>query len=367
MAQDKPSPTSSRTLSLSFLALMLLGISAVFFTMVKIFLVPVMLAAVFAGLFQPLYRWLLGLLRGRESISAFLCCLILLIGLLVPSYLVADLVAREAAGLYQRAEQWAVQLIEAPPAELMEQVEEYTWLLPLNLEAIDWPKAISEGAQTAGGLLGSALNKTSQGTFQFLSSLFIVFFTMFYFFRDGSRLVAQLKYLSPLEDSYEKILIERFMSVSQATVKGTLLIGLLQGGLGGILLWAFGFQSPILWGVVMVILSLIPLVGTWLVLYPAGIWQLATGHVVSGAIILLVCTLIISQIDNVIRPWLVGRETGMHNLLVFFSTIGGLSVFGVMGFILGPIIAALFLAVLEFYRIEFKDQLDAGRESTPQG
>ncbi|NKB70741.1 MAG: AI-2E family transporter [Candidatus Latescibacteria bacterium] len=358
MSQNTP-PPPSRTLSLTFLVLMMVGISAVFFTMVKIFLVPVMLAAVFAGLFQPLYRWLLSILRGRSSISSFLCCLILLVGLLVPSYLVANLVAQEAAVLYKRAEKWTVQLIEAPPATLTERVEEYAWILPFELDAIDWPKALSEGAQTAGGLLGSALNKTSQGTFQFLSSLFIAFFTMFYFFRDGDNLVAQLQRLSPLGDSYERTLIERFRSVSQATVKGTLLIGLLQGVLGGLLLWAFDFQSPILWGVVMVILSLIPMVGTWLVLYPAGIWQLATDHIFSGVVILLVCSLLISQIDNVLRPWLVGRETGMHNLLVFFSTVGGLSLFGVMGFILGPIIAALFLAILEFYRIEFKDQLDA--------
>jgi predicted PurR-regulated permease PerM len=181
---------------------------------------------------------------------------------------------------------------------------------------------------------------------------------MFYFFRDGDRLIERLKYLSPLAEEYEDALIKRFISVSKATIKGTLLIGLLKGSLGALTFWIFGVGSPILWGMVMTILSVIPMVGAWLVMYPAAIIMIIIGQVWQGITLFLIAALIIGNIDNVLTPRLVGREAGMHDLLIFFSTIGGISMFGVMGFIVGPVIAALFLTILDIYSIEFKSQLD---------
>ena len=215
---------------------------------------------------------------------------------------------------------------------------------------------MQDSAKAIGKILGSVINKTSKGTLQFFTTLFITFFTMFYFFRDGDRLVERLKYLSPLNDRYEKVLFDQFFSISRATIKGTLLIGLVQGTLGGLTLWIFDFSSPILWGVVMTLLSVIPMVGSWLVMYPAAIFSLITGNIFTGIAIFLISILIISSVDNVLRPWLVGRDSGMHDLMIFFSTLGGISLFGVMGFILGPIIAALFLAILDLYSTEIKTQ-----------
>src|SRR4030095_12869793 len=181
--------------------------------------------------------------------------------------------------------------------------------------------------------------------------------TMFYFFRDGPLLLAKLKYLSPLADDYEEELIHRFLSVSRATIKGTLLVAIIKGTLGGLAFWFFGIQGAVLWGVVMVFLSVLPIVGPWLVMYPAALILLLGGQVWQGIALFLIATFVIGLIDNLLEPIVIGRDSGMHELMVFFSILGGIGLFGVMGFIVGPVIAALFLTLLEIYGKEFNSQL----------
>jgi predicted PurR-regulated permease PerM len=347
-----------------FLLLLLAGVAVVIFDMVKVFLVPVMLAAVFAGIFYPLYRWLLARTRQRENLSALVCCVLLLACLVAPVYFIADLVAREAGFFYQTLEGWLVPLMQQDTTQLKAEFQKLPWYQALEYFHIDWEETLLKGAKSAGSAMATVINKTTAGTVQLLTSLVVTFFTMFYFFRDGERLVARLKYLSPLDERYEAALIERFAAVSRATVKGTLFIGLTQGVLGGLVLWIFDFPSPVLWGMVMVVASILPLLGAGLVLYPAAVFSLLTGDYLTGIAIIAITALVISSIDNVLRPWLVGRETGLHDLIIFFSTLGGIGMFGVMGFILGPILAALFLTILDFYAIEFKDQLGPGGTSS---
>lgn len=348
-----------------FLLLLLAGVAVVIFKMVKVFLVPVILAAVFAGIFYPLYRWLLVRTGQRENLSALICCVLLLACLVTPVYLIANLVAREAGDFYQTLEDWLVPLMQQDTSQLKAEFQKLPWYQALEYFHIDWEETVLNGAKSAGTAMAAVINKTTEGTVQLLTSLVVTFFTMFYFFRDGEQLVARLKYLSPLDERYEAALIDRFVSVSRATVKGTLFIGLTQGVLGGLTLWAFGFPSPILWGMVMVVASILPLLGAGMVLYPAAIFLLLTGEYGAGIAIIAITAVIISSVDNVMRPWLVGRETGLHDLIIFFSTLGGIGMFGVMGFMLGPILAALFLTILDFYAIEFKDQLDPGEHPSP--
>jgi predicted PurR-regulated permease PerM len=341
-----------------FLMLVLLVTTVVFFNVIKFFLVPVMLAAVFAGMFYPLYRWWLKIFRNQNNVSAFVSCLILLLGLLIPTYVVANLVSREAIAFYQTAEQKIREIIAKGDEGLLGEIKRSEWVQQLQLDKIDWQASVEEGAKTAAKLLASVINKASQGTFQLVGNLFLTLFAMYYFFRDGERIIARLKFLTPLADEYEEALINRFMSVARATIKGTLLIGVLKGSLGALTFWIFGVNSPVLWGVVMIILSVIPMVGAWLVMYPAAIIMMITGQVWQGIAVFLIAAIIIGNIDNVLMPRLVGREAGMHDLLIFFSTLGGIFVFGVMGFIVGPILAALFITILDIYSIEFRSQLE---------
>ena len=194
----------------------------------------------------------------------------------------------------------------------------------------------------------------TQGAFNVIAMLFIMIFSMYYFFKDGPAFIEKFKRMSPLSDDYEDRLIEKFSSMTRATIKGTLVIAVIQGCLGGIAFWIFGVPSPLFWGLAMVILSIIPMVGSALVWLPAGIIKVATGSWGEGLGILVVGFGLISTIDNVLRPRLVGKDTAMHPLLIFFGTLGGISVFGIVGFIVGPIIAALFVTIWEIYASEFK-------------
>lgn len=349
--------------SRSYLLLLLLLVTILFFNVIKIFLVPIILAAAFTALFYPFYKKLLKFFRYKKSVSALACCLILLLGLMAPVYIVADLVSQEAIQLVETAFPKVRDIVTKDKTGVLAKIKKYPIVRRLDLENIDWQSAVQGSIKNVGNLLATIINKTSKGTVQVVTNLFVTLFTMFYFFRDGDQLVKRIKYLSPLDDTYEEGIIFRFISVTRATIKGTLLIGLIQGTMGGLTLWIFGVGSPILWGVVMVLLSVIPLVGAWLILYPAAIIQLITGHVWQGLGIIIVTVVLIGNIDNVLRPRLVGRDAGMHDLMVFFSTLGGLSVFGIMGFIVGPVIAVFFLTILDIYSIEFKSTLDYAQHS----
>ncbi len=363
---DKQSTTVRRERMARYFLLIVLVITAVFFVnMIKFFLLPVFLAVVFTGLFYPLYRQILKVTRNRQSISAFLCCFIIILGLLVPVYVIGDLVAREAIELYESAEDGVRQFIrsiESGDARWFASLLDSRIVGLLGLDRINWQATIEDIIKNSASMLGSVINKATRETFILVVHVFILLFAMFYFFRDGESILKRLKYLSPLDERYEDEFINKFGSMSRATIKGVLVIAIIKGVLGGLTFWIFGITGPILWGVVMVILSIIPLVGVWLVMIPAGIVMMVMGDVWQGITIILIGVVFIGNIDNVLNPILVGRDTGMHELLIFLSTIGGLSVFGIMGFLVGPMIASMLVTLLHVYSIEFKEQLEGGKD-----
>jgi len=361
MQQNDPAQTRSPSVGRYFLVALLIILAVIFFTMVQYFILPIVLAAVFAGLFYPLYKKLLKPFRGNRSVTSLVTCFILILLLLIPIYVIADLVANEAIKLYQTAEDGIRDIIR-DIEEGESQLKDFFSSLPLvqrfNIDAIDWQGAIEEIVKTSASLLASVINKASRETFMFFANIFITFFAMFYFFRDGEMIVKRLKYLSPLDEKYEDEIISKFISVSRATIKGNLVLAIIKGTMGGITFWIFGVTSPILWGVIMIILSIIPLVGAWMVMYPVGIIMILTGDVWQGIAIILIAAIPIGNIDNILFPKLVGHDTGMHELIIFISMLGGLSVFGIMGLVVGPIIAAMFIAILDVYSIEFRQDLE---------
>lgn len=349
---------NEKNLSRYFFIAVLIGTTIVFFRMIQAFLIPILLAAVFATLFYPLYEAFVRIFRGRRNLASFFSCFVLLLGLIVPLYLVADMVVREAIDLYQSAGQQIPDLLKKGEEGPLAKLRAVPFLRNLRLDQVDWSATLKDAVASAGSFVATLINKTSRGTLQVLVTLFTTLFTMFYFFRDGKNLLRRLRRLIPLDREYKNAIATRFASVARATVKGTMAIALIQGTLSGLTLWIFGVGSPFLWGVVATLLSIIPLVGAWLVLYPAAFIQIATGHLWQGIGIIIVTVLVIVNVDNLLRPRLVGQETGMHDLMVFFSTLGGIGMFGPTGFIIGPMVAALFLSVLDIYSAEFKDDLD---------
>jgi predicted PurR-regulated permease PerM len=341
-----------------FFLAVLLGTTVLFFLMVRPFLIPVLLAATFTTLFYPLFEWLCRRFRGRRSLAAFVTCFILLLGIVGPLYGVADMVAGETVEFYRSAEKWIGTVQRRGEVGPFAQIRELALVKRLGLDQIDWKSTLKDLASSAGSVLATIINKTSRGTIQVVVTLFMTLFTMFYFLRDGPSILRRLRVLIPLDREYKNALAARFTSVARATVRGTLLIAIIQGTLAGLTLWIFGVGAPILWGVVATMFSIVPLVGAWTVLYPAALAQLVSGHPWQALGIVLVTVLVISNVDNLLRPRLVGQETGMHDLMVFFSTLGGIGMFGPTGFIIGPMVAALFLSVIDIYSKEFKDHLD---------
>lgn len=353
-------PLPRKTVKINRYAILgLLAIVTVsFYPIIRIFIIPIILAATFTTLFFPLYSRLLKLFRGNRGFSSLVTCIVLFLCLVIPSYIVMHMVVLQMIHFYQAGEPLVKDLVaQGGNSELVQRIKNFAPVQWFNLQSVDFVSILSDGMKTFLSFSSKLINKTSAGFFGLFTTIMIMFFTMFYFFMDGEELVKRIKFLSPIRDDYEDLIFSRFLMISRATVMGTVIIGITQGTLGAIALLVFGIKSWLLWGVVMVFLSLVPMVGAWLVLIPAGIIQLITGHLWQGIGILVISTALISNIDNLMRPRLVGREAKLHDLIIFFSSLGGIAAFGVMGFIVGPVVAALFVSVLDIYSTEFEVQL----------
>jgi predicted PurR-regulated permease PerM len=201
------------------------------------------------------------------------------------------------------------------------------------------------GSMIAGRTLGFV-----GGAVGVVVEVFFVIFTMYYMFRDGERMRTAVRNMLPLEEGKSREILERTREVISASVYGVLVIAAIQGTLGGLAFWALGLPSPLLWGVVMVFFSMIPMAGAFVVWGPAAIYLALTGSIGRAIALTVVGVLIIGSIDNFLRPKLVGEKTRLHELLIFFSVLGGLQVFGVLGLVLGPVVVAITMALLDILR-----------------
>lgn len=337
-----------------FLLVLVIAVTGLFFYMIRGFSQPILLAAVLATVTYPLYERIVRLLRGRRSLASIVCCLLLLVGVVGPLVGIGEMVAREAVAVYERFQDDIKELVAGGQEGVKARLDALPWFSRFGLDRLDWGRILGQASQSLGTAAAWLLNKTSTGTVQLVWTFFITLFTLFYFYIDGPRLVQKIKDAVPLPREHEDRLIQRFVAVTSATVKGTLVIAAIQGTLGGLTLWICGIPSPVLWTVVMIVMSIIPVLGVGLVMYPAAAFALATGHIWQGVTIIIVTTVVIVNIDNLLRPRLVGAEAGMHDLMVFFSTLGGLTMFGFAGFVIGPVIAAFLLALLTLYETEFR-------------
>ena len=178
-------------------------------------------------------------------------------------------------------------------------------------------------------------------------------YLLFFFLRDGRKLIDLIIQIFPLDDSQERFLLSKFAEVSRATIKGTLVVGMVQGTIGGITFAMLGIQSAVFWGVVMTLLSILPAIGSALVWLPAAVYLITNGMIAEGIILIAVGALVIGMVDNILRPILVGRDTKMPDYLILLSTLGGLAMIGISGFVLGPLIAAFFLAIWSMFAKQY--------------
>ncbi len=348
----------------AFLILLLVVISAAFLAMVRVFLLTVVLAALFAGVVHPVYRRAVALFRGRTRLAAIATLLMLLVLVIGPLFIVASAVANEASRVNETILPRVQQLVDEPGEfeRRLRPLPGYEIIAPYRNQIITKAGELVGGA---GVWVFDALSATTRATAVFIFHFVVLLYTMFFFLIDGPRMLRTVLTYLPLADADKERMLERFVSVTRATLKGTVLIGTAQGMLGGLAFWVVGIDGAVFWGTVMTVLSIVPGVGGALVWVPAAIILLATGKLWQAVALTLFCALIVGSVDNLLRPILVGRDTQLHELLIFFSTIGGLLLFGAMGFIVGPLLAALFVTVWEMFGVAFRSELTEPRLVEP--
>ena len=338
--------------------LLVVLISAIFLSMIRQFLMAIFLAGIFSALAQPIYLWFVRLFGGRRAPASMTTLLLIVLVVLLPLGILIGIVTAQAFAVSQSV-QPAVEKFLATPTIF----SDYLDRIPHFDKIVAYKEII---LRKAGTLVGSItrylmrnLGSGALGTVNFLFMFFIMLYTMFFFLMDGHKLLARILYYLPLQNDEEQQLLGRFTSVTRATIKGTIVICILQGGLAGLGFFFVGIKGAAFWGTVMGVLSIIPAIGPGLVWIPAVVILVAGGQYAQGIGLALFCGLVVGSVDNLVRPSLVGKDTQMHDLFILFGTLGGIAFFGVLGIIIGPIIAALFVTVWEIYGTVFKDILPA--------
>lgn len=307
----------------------------------------IMWGVIIALLFVPLYRRLLPRLRRRRTLAALLTLLLVLVLVILPLVLISAALAREAAHVYQQLQSGDVDpgryfrgLFDALPAWVSALLDRFGLF---SFEALQGrlSELLAKGSQF---IATQALN-IGQNTFEFVAGIFIALYLAFFLIRDGDEISRSLQRAVPLALSHKRELLGKFSTVIRATVKGNLLVALIQGSLGGLAFWFLGVGGALLWAVVMTFLSLLPAIGAGLVWVPVAVYFLVTGAIWQGVALIVYGVLVIGLVDNLLRPILIGKDTRMPDYVVLMATLGGMTVFGINGFVLGPTIAAMFIAV----------------------
>jgi predicted PurR-regulated permease PerM len=340
----------------SVLVLMLIAISTLFLSMIHQFIMAIFLAGLFSAMARPVYRRLKIWFGGRRHLASVTTMLLMIVVVLIPLMLLIGVVVGQAIEVGQSATPWVKEFIDQPDS-----VTAYLQHLPFYEQLLPYREVILEKAgQLVGSIskwIANGLSSATLGTANFLFMTFVFLYTMYFLQMDGPKLIRKILYYLPLGSDDENIMLDKFTSVTRATLKGSLLIGLLQGGLAGIAFAVAGIDNAVFWGTLMAVLSIIPSVGSALVWAPACVILILQGSVGVGIGLLVFCALVVGSLDNLLRPILVGKDTRMHELMIFFGTLGGIVMFGISGIFIGPLIASLFVTIWELYGIAFADFL----------
>jgi predicted PurR-regulated permease PerM len=301
-------------------------------------------AAVLVVLFYPVHRRLVKR-TNRPATSAAVSCVLVILVILLPLTLVTLALMREFSGAAQNLQQFVAGLLD-PNSPTTGRL--LGWISPyVDTEQLRNPEAIRGHVESLSGSLARSTVGLVGGALGAVVQIFFIIFTMYYLFRDGERIVHALPDILPLETEQSEEIFARTKEVIGASVYGVLVIAAVQGALGGLAFWALGLPSPLVWGMVMTFMSLIPMAGSFVVWVPAAVYLAATGQWVKAGLLVFWGAIVIGSIDNFLRPKLVGERTKLHELFIFFSVLGGLQVFGVLGLVLGPVVLAVTLALFD--------------------
>ena len=340
------------------LRVLLIAVSIGFAYIVWPFSGAILWGVILAILFAPLYRRLLRPMRRRRSLAAIAALMVILLMVFLPLSWIAASLVHEGASVYQRIQsgelnfgRYFEQIVAALPAWARHLLEGYGLG---DLNALQ--KRIAAGSKEASSFIAGHVFNIGQSAFDFFLNAFVMLYLLFFLLRDGATISQKVRSAIPLSEEHKRALLDKFTAVVRATVKGNILIAALQGTLGGLAFWALGVQGPLLWGVVMAFASLLPAIGAAIVWLPVAIYFLATGDLWHGVALTLFGMIVLGLSDNFLRPIVVGNDIKMPDYLVLISTLGGIAVFGFNGFVIGPVIAAMFLAVWDIFGTAMGDQ-----------
>ena len=350
-ATDSSAPAAATFRESRTLFALLVAVSVGMVYILLPFYAAIMWASILALLFAPLYHWLLPRVKYQNTVAALLTLLVVLLIVIFPLVLVLTALAQEAAWVYQHLQSGELNpthffkgVFDALPQWVTAVLDRFGltnfWTLQRRLTL-----ALTQGTQ----LIATQLFSIGQNTFEFVISTFIALYLAFFLIRDGERVVRSAGRLIPLAPAHRQELWRKFVTVIRATVKGNLLVAAIQGALGGLAFWFLGVSGALLWGVLMAALSLLPAIGAAMVWVPVAAYFLVTGAVWQGVSLVAFGVLVIGLVDNLLRPVLVGKDTLMPDYVVMITTVGGMAVFGINGFVLGPLIAAMFIAVWHIF------------------
>lgn len=330
---------------------LLLAVSVAFLGVLWPFWGAVFWGSILAIIFAPVHRRVVSRLGGRRNLAALLTLLLVLLLVIIPLTLITGSLVQEGAALYQRLRSGNLdiglffqRMMDALPPSAHEVLARFD---VADVRSIQ--EKLTAGAMQASQFLATQAFNIGQDTFQFLVSFGIMMYLLFFLLRDGSQLSRRVRRAVPLSDAHKQHLFRKFTTVIRATVKGNVAVAVVQGMLGGLIFWMLGIQGALLWGVVMAFLSLLPAIGAGLIWAPVAAYFLLSGAIWQGVVLILFGVLVIGMVDNVLRPLLVGKDTKLPDYVVLISTLGGMALFGLNGFVIGPLIAALFVAAWDLF------------------
>ncbi|MGI8784268.1 MAG: AI-2E family transporter [Acidobacteriota bacterium] len=346
-------------LSTVFFVVCCLFILYLFARVLEPFFTPLVFAVILATLFFRTYEKLSKRMGRRPNAAAAVMCLGITLVIILPLVALLIIVSQQIVDTYQNLQggmQGTLADFQAGRGTLGRAVESAE--RALHLDRAETREGIKSALQTAGAFMAAHSLGILGGLAGLIMDFFITIFTLFFLFRDGRTLRKELGECVPLAPEYKERILESFAEVIRATFISTYVTGLVQGVLAGLIYWILGVPHAVLWAATTAVFSLVPVIGTAAVWVPITLFLMLTGHVVKGLVLVAAGSLLIGMVDNVVRPLVIqGTSKGMHVLLIFFGVLGGLSVFGFSGLVLGPVVVGLLLVFMDIYKTEFKDDL----------
>ncbi len=335
--------------------LLLLGLVTLAFAWILIpFYGAVLWAVILAIVFRPLQKRLERRFGVGSSLGAAISVLFCVVLAVMPMIVIVGSVVSEGAVFVQRIQAGNVQVPESL-AELLGHLPPWAQELVDRIGVPDFDQLrerLVQAVSTISQFLAGQALSVGQNTLRFVASIGVMLYVLFFLFRDGKRIGATIRDSLPLSPEYNEALLRKFAAVVRATVKGNIIIAIIQGGIGGVAFWFLGIQGALLWGVLMMFLSMLPAVGAALVWAPVAAYLMMSGDYLRGGIMVAIGVGVIGLVDNLLRPPLVGKESRLPDYVVLVSTLGGISIFGINGFVLGPLVAALFMSFWALFREE---------------